>query len=159
MSRFAKILSRWLSAATMAAVVFMSLATTADAISRNFGFGSLGLVHDLSIVALLAAAFLGLAEVERTGENVNFNLLIEMMSPSLKRWLGGLAYALSAVCVGWATYVTTLAAWDAFQSNERMLGIAQLVTWPGRGIVALGFAALFVVMLVRCLAVFRGDAE
>ncbi len=154
-----RVVSRWLSTVTMIGVVFMTSQTTADAISRNIGFGSLALVHDLSIVALVAVAFLGLAEVERTGENVNFNLLIDRMAPSLKRWLSGLLYAISTLCVGWATYVTTLAAWDAFQSNEKMLGISQLVTWPGRGIVAAGLATLFAVMVVRCLVMLWPDGD
>lgn len=48
---------------------------------------------------------------------------------------------------------------QAFTSNERMLGIAQFVTWPGRAAVALGFLALFLVMLDRCIDIFGGHSD
>lgn len=158
-SRIVNRLAKVLVAVAVVSIVFMSLATTADALSRNAGFGSLAFVHDLSVLALLCSAFLSLAHVERKSAHVNFSMVVDRMPITLKRWIVGTLYSLVTACVGWAGYVSAQAAWEAFASNERMLGIAQFVTWPGRAAVALGFLALFLVMLDRCIDIFGGHSD
>lgn len=126
-------------------LIFLIFLTVGDVLGRNLrGQSILGAV-DISTLALVAVAFLGLAAAEIDGRHVSVDL-VEMNLP--KKIRTGLALVrtvllgLIGVVLTWGMYGTVT---SAFERSETTNGILRIATWPVKSVLLAAFLLFFIV--------------
>lgn len=142
-----RIISQALVFIAGAVLVFLIFLTVGDVLGRNVrGQSILGTV-DISTLALVAVAFLGLAAAEIDGRHVSVDLL-EMYLPKKVRTALALVRTLLLALIGtvltWGMWGTVT---SAFERAETTNGILRLATWPVKSVLLAAFILFFVVAI------------
>lgn len=132
-------------------LILLTLLTVADVVGRNLWDQSILGAVDISTLALVAIAFLGLAAAEIDGRHVSVDLL-EMNLPTRARTTLALIRTLLLLIVGavlsWGILGTVV---SAFERSETTNGILRLATWPVKGALLAAFVLFFVVAIWNSL--------
>lgn len=124
------------------ALFLIMLMTTVDVVSRNLLDRSVPGLIESSEVMLVIGAFLGLAYGQRSNCHVSTTLLIERLPPRAARVLKLLGLFVVTLYIGFAAVLSALRAWQSFKAGEVRFGLIELVQWPARAAIAIGFALL-----------------
>lgn len=157
--RWLRRLDRALMFVGAAALVLIALIILADVVLRYafnapliFSFDAITLyLFPVSVFFALSSAFV-------TNENIDFDFIARRLPPRVWRagaTLGGLTAAVVFAIVAWLFAGQALAA---FGSGEVIFGAITWPTWPVKGLVAVGFAALALRVLHRALGYATGLA-
>lgn len=107
--------------------------------------GSFELVESL----VTCIVFLGLAQAERVGANVRVTLVTDNVPQIAAVLLRSVGAVIMVAITAWFAYATWVAGLDSFRTGEFSDGIVHFPLWPARFVVALGFTALLLVVLVN----------
>lgn len=151
--------SRLLAGAGSIALFAIMAMTAADVLNRALRGTSIPGVIESSEVMLVFGAFLGLAYAQRAKTHVSTNILIERLPARLATVFRVLGLVILAAFVGWAAYLSGLRALDSFRTGEARFGLIEIVQWPARAAIALGFGALTAEVVRDLFVLFWGRSR
>jgi TRAP-type C4-dicarboxylate transport system permease small subunit len=126
----------------------MMLHITVDVLARAlFNFGIIGTLETVSYYHMVLAVLLPLAFVERTGENIRVDVLVQQAPVRLQ-----LAFYVVACLVGLAffgalTWQGALDAWQSTVREETIMSNFLFYIWPSRWALPIAFGATWLATL------------
>lgn len=155
---FVGTLGRVMSVGGAFSACLIMLVMTVDVGYRNLFNHSIPGTFEIVEVALVLAVFLGLATAERTGSNVRVSLFTSLLTTRAAAWVRIFGLLVSLGIVAWFAYASVDKALHSYAIGEYKRGIISFPMWPGRAIVAVGFAMLVIELtmgvLRRLIAIF-----
>lgn len=155
---FVGTLGRAMSVGGAISACLIMVVMTVDVGFRNLFSRSIPGTFEIVEIALVLAVFLGLATAERSQSNVRVTLFTSLLPARLAAWVRIFGLLVSLGIVAWFAYASLDKALNAFAIGEYKRGIISFPMWPGRMIVALGFAMLVIELamgiLRRVIAIF-----
>lgn len=115
-----------------------------------------GWVNDVVSWLCAAAAFLGMAYSFRNGDFVRVTLLLENVSPRVRRVLEALSLAIAATAVGYLGFWAARFTWDSYRFNDIANNMVAIPIWIPQMSFVVGAALFVVAMLDECVTVIRG---
>lgn len=113
-------------------------------------------VNDIVSWLCAAAAFLGMAYSFRNGDFVRVTLVLESVSPAVRRWLELVSLAVAAVAVGYLGYWAARFTWESYEFNDIAGNMVAIPIWIPQMSFVIGSAILVIAVLDECVCVFRG---
>lgn len=145
-------LGRVMSVGGAISACLIMVVMTVDVGYRNLFNHSIPGTFEIVEVALVLAVFLGLATAERTGSNVRVTLFTSLLTTRAAAWVRIFGLVVSLGIVAWFAYASVDKAMHSFAIGEYKRGIISIPMWPGRVIVATGFAMLVAEL---CMGILR----
>ncbi|WP_430396424.1 TRAP transporter small permease subunit [Ferrovibrio sp.] len=153
----AQILS-WVSNANRLLAVWSGIATglmmvaiLADIFCRSvLGFSIQG-ASEFAVVMLVTLIFFGLGGAQADKANFNVDILIRLLSPRMNHLLHGIAMLLSAIAIGLLCYLSWIKAINSLLEWEVDYGVVPFPIWPARVLIAFGWAALTLQLLLEAI--------
>ena len=153
MERFEKTvrgLAQVLAGLSCLTLLLMMLQTTVDVTSNNLlGRPIEGNAEIIAAYYMVMIVFLPLAFVELRHEHISADLLVRTFPPRARRLVYLLGGALSLAFFGVLTWQTAIDAWRSLQISEVMMGSIFIPVWPAKFALPLGFAAIFLAVIVN----------
>lgn len=145
-----------LCAYVAAGFVFLIFATMiAATVLREAGVAAAG-VDDVVAWMTAAASSLAMAHTFRHGDFVRMTLVIEAVSPRVRRIMEIIAIAAGVVGTGYAAYWIVISVYDSWRYQEMTTGLLVVPLWIPQIAFALGAVLLFVALLDELIDVVRG---
>ncbi|WP_052341553.1 TRAP transporter small permease subunit [Salinarimonas rosea] len=142
-----------------AALVLMMLHVTLDVVLKNlFRAPIQGTIEISSYYYMVAIVMLPLAFVERTDEQISVDLLFRRLPAPARRAVLAFACLVTAGVLAIMTYRTGLDAVRAWRVGEVVMGAREVVVWPARLMLPVGFGLATAAALLRIVLVARGEA-
>ncbi|WP_433503044.1 TRAP transporter small permease [Pseudonocardia halophobica] len=140
-----------LIAAVLAAAsgVVLMIAVVADVATRTATGGSLPGMVDVAETMLVVMTYLGLAYGERTGQQIRTSVLTDRCPPGIAFTLRIGSMLAVLVVVAWLTWASIGRAVESTASHEYRFGLIHWPLYPARIVVAIGFAALLLVVVEK----------
>lgn len=153
----AQILS-WVSNANRLLAVWSGIATglmmvaiLADIFCRSvLGFSIQG-ASEFAVVMLVTLIFFGLGGAQADKANFNVDILIRLLSPRMNHLLHGIAMLLSTIAIGLLCYLSWIKAINSLLEWEVDYGVVPFPIWPARVLIAFGWAALTLQLLLEAI--------
>lgn len=139
------VLSTVLSQVAGALLLVLVVLTVADVLGRSLRDQSILGTVDISIMLLVAVAFLGLAAAEIDGRHVVVDLVESRLKPQVRVVLGVVRTALLVALGALLTWGLTEVFFSAVERGETTNDILRLPTWPAKLVLLVSFALFFVV--------------
>lgn len=140
-------------------LLFLIFLTVGDVLGRSIRDESILGAVDMSTLALVAVAFLGLGAAELDGRHVSVDL-VEMNLPDRVRvtlaLLRTILLAVLGVILCWGLWGTVASAFDRVETTN---GILRLATWPVKGALLVSFILFFVVSIWKSFNEFLDMKE
>lgn len=158
LARRASVLASWanallLAAASLALLALMTLGA-GNVVGRLFGYPFRGAYELVGFAGAVLTA-LALAESQRRKDHILVDVLSRKYPKWLKRSVDAVRYILCTAFFGWITWNLFLHAHGLSQSGE----VSETLKWefsPVVYFVAIGFAALTLMLAIDLTAVLRG---
>ena len=103
-----------------------------------------------------AAAFLAMAHAFKEGDFVRVTLLLEKLSPRLRRGFELLSLSIAAVCTGYLAWWAAVSTWDSYVYNDMAGGLVVIPLWIPQLSFVLGAALLWLAVVDELQRVARG---
>ena len=115
-----------------------------------------GWVNDVVSWLCAAAAFLAMAHAFKHGDFVRVTLLLEKLSPTLRRGFEVASLAVAAVAIGYLAWWAARYTWESYQFNDIANNMVAIPMWIPQ--LSFVFGALLFVMAVvdELVIVLRG---
>jgi TRAP-type C4-dicarboxylate transport system permease small subunit len=113
-------------------------------------------VNDIVAWLCAAAAFLGMAYSFRNGDFVRVTLVLESVTPAVRRWLELVSLAVAAVAIGYLGYWAARFTWESYEFNDIAGNMVAIPIWIPQMSFVIGSAILVIAVLDECVCVFRG---
>jgi TRAP-type C4-dicarboxylate transport system permease small subunit len=127
----------------------MMFLTTLDIVRRALTGKSIeGLFEGVELL-LVAAVYLGVANVQSLEKHVRVEMLIERLSPKLQRAAEVLTMALAAIFFGVTIVMTGRQAWQSWLIREVTFLPAQHPVWLARIVVTVGLFFLWLRIVIQ----------
>lgn len=135
----------------MIALVAMMAHLCADIAMRNLAGRSLdGTLEVVAELYMPFVAFGALAATHLRREEIRVDLIAYLLPAALMPWVERAGQLLMVACAGAMAWLTGRHAVRAFEIGERIeAGSIVIAAWPGKVVVAVGFALLAMAALVR----------
>ncbi len=136
-------------------IALICVLMVAQSLGRQFG-ATTGAVNDIVSWLCAAAAFLTMAHAFKHGDFVRVTLLLEQLSPKVRRSfeLGSLFIAVCAVAyLAWWACAFTFQSWEF---KELAQGLLPLPIWIPQSSFALGAVLLLIAVVDEFVIVLRG---
>lgn len=130
-------------------IIALMLITVADVFLRKFFASGVPGAVEINEVALVAVVFLALMAAEMSGTNVRTPILTERLPDRLANLAHVVGFIPALGFLAWATIVTGQEGIASFIRGDFRFGLIFVPTWPGKLIVPIGLAGLFVALLVK----------
>lgn len=156
MERIVNSISSVLGVIATFATVVMMVGIAIDVFYRAFYDKSVPGVLELSETALVTAVFLGMAYTGATNSHIQIDLLTERLPATARRVVVAIAWILTTLFLGWATYSTALRGLKSTAENEIRMGLVNWPLYPARWMIVIGFGAMTLVALVNMIRTLRG---
>lgn len=147
-----------LAIVSSAAVALMMFHITLDVAMKYFF--NMPLVGTLAIVSnyyMPAAIFLPLALCERSNGHIDVEVLTQLFSRPLQRWLAALAWLIAAGVFAILTYRTAIDALDKQAIGTFVIEQdTRIDVWPSYYLLPIGFGLVTAVLLYRFLVAVAG---
>lgn len=152
---------RYLTQALMlvggAAVLLMMLNITLDVLLKNLLNTPIqGTIEVSSYYYMVAVVMLPMALVEYENEQICVDLLYSRLPSALQRGCLVLTFLATAVILSAMTWRTGLDAVRAFRVGEVVMGSREIIVWPARCLLPVGFGLTAVAALLRAFMTLRG---
>lgn len=125
-------------------------------VGREVGW-RVGIVNDLVAWLCAAAAFLAMAPAFRNGDFVRVTLLLEALSPRVRRWAEIVSLAFASVSIGYLAWWAARFTYESWQFNDMAGGLLVVPMWIPQLSFVVGAALFFVAVLDELWLVLSGS--
>ena len=155
MRRFLDTLYR--AAGALAALCVLAIFVLMIYASAGRGFGwRVGIVNDLVAWLCAAAAFLAMATAFRNGDFVRVTLLIDALSPPVRRVFEIVSLAVAALAIGYLAWWAARFTYESWQFKDMAGGLLVVPMWVPQMSFVVGAALFFVAVVDELVCVLRG---
>lgn len=113
-------------------------------------------VNDVVSWLCAAAAFLGMAYSFRNGDFVRVTLVLEAVSPGVRRQLEVVSLAIAAVAIGYLSFWAASFTYESWAFNDIAGNMVAIPIWIPQMSFVIGTAMLLLAVLDECIRVARG---
>jgi TRAP-type mannitol/chloroaromatic compound transport system permease small subunit len=131
-----------------AIIFFMTFTTFFDASARRFFNSPIAGVIELNEVLLVFTIFFAMGWTQIIHEHIQVEILYERFSKKTQSILIIITSSISLLLVGALAYQSSLAAWEAYITQDFQVGSIKYPLWPGKAAVPIG-------SLILCLQLLR----
>ncbi len=117
-----------------------------QSLGRQFGFPT-GAINDVVAWLCAAAAFLTMAHAFKHGDFVRVTLVLEKLSPAMRRRYEVVCLSIAALAIGYLTWWACIFTYESWQFHELAQGLWAVPIWIPQLSFALG-SILFLVAVV-----------
>ena len=114
-------------------------------------------VNDIVSWLCAAAAFFAMAHAFRHGDFVRVTLLLDSVSPRVRRILDVTCLLIASVSVAYLTYAATSFTWESYEFAEMATGLVVIPIWIPQSTFVLGCWLLLIAMVDELVGVVRGE--
>ena len=114
-------------------------------------------LNDIVSWLCAAAAFFAMAHAFRHGDFVRVTLLLDSVSPRLRRALDVTCLLIAAVAVSYLTYWATSFTWESYEFAEMATGLVVIPIWIPQSTFVIGCWLLLIAMVDELVGVVRGE--
>ena len=114
-------------------------------------------INDVVAWLCASAAFFGMAYSFRNGDFVRVTLLLESVSPAVRRWMEFISLAIAFIAISYLGYWATLFTYQSWEFNDVSQGQIIVPLWIPQIFTAIGCLIFFLAVLDELLRVLRGD--
>ncbi|MFN4129029.1 MAG: TRAP transporter small permease subunit [Paracoccaceae bacterium] len=140
-------------------IILMMLNITLDVILKVFWNAPIqGTVEISSYYYMVAIVMLPMAMVEYNDEQISVDLLFNHFPGVLKQASLMITFIATAGMLSIMAWRTGLDAVRAFNVGEVVMGSRQIIVWPARCMLPLGFGLAAVAAVMRAIMLLRGRA-
>jgi TRAP-type C4-dicarboxylate transport system permease small subunit len=137
-------------------VFLIFVAMILGGIGRQMNWRVSGL-NDIVSWLCAAAAFFAMAHAFRHGDFVRVTLLLESVSPKVRRVLDAVCLVIAAISVAYLTYWATRCTWESYEYAEMATGLVVIPIWIPQSTFAIGCWLLLIAMVDELVGVMRGE--
>lgn len=152
LGRWFSVPPRVLSLVAVIGIVFLMLATGVDVLWRSTLGTPIPGVQDYSAIALAIVVFAGIAEGQRKGSHVHFELIDKYLPRRVLIAVTIIGYIGVLVFLSVFFLETLELAMKSIATNEYRLGIVKAPMWPARLAMPIGLAMLMYVMVMQVIS-------
>jgi len=113
-------------------------------------------VNDVVSWLCAAAAFLGMAYSFRNGDFVRVTLLLEALSPAMRRRFEVASLAVAALAVGYLGFWAARFTWQSWQFNDIAGNMVAIPIWIPQVSFVIGAAIFMLAVIDECVCVLQG---
>ena len=113
-------------------------------------------INDVVAWLCAAAAFLGMAYSFRNGDFVRVTLVLESVSPGVRRWLEVVSLAIAAVAIGYLGYWAARFTYESWEFNDIAGNMVAIPIWIPQMSFVVGALILVIAVIDECVCVLRG---
>ncbi len=113
-------------------------------------------INDVVAWLCAAAAFLGMAYSFRNGDFVRVTLVLESVSPGVRRWLEVVSLAIAAVAIAYLGYWAARFTYESWEFNDIAGNMVAIPIWIPQMSFVVGALILVIAVLDECVCVLRG---
>ncbi|MDZ4074943.1 MAG: TRAP transporter small permease [Hylemonella sp.] len=113
-------------------------------------------INDVVAWLCAAAAFLGMAYSFRNGDFVRVTLLLESVSPAVRRWLEIASLAVASVAIAYLGWWAARFTYDSWRFNDIAGNMVAIPIWIPQMSFVIGSAILVIAVVDECVTVLRG---
>lgn len=113
-------------------------------------------INDIVAWLCAAAAFLGMAYSFRNGDFVRVTLLLESVSPRVRRWLEIISLAIASVAIGYLGWWAARFTYESWEFNDIAGNMVAIPIWIPQMSFVVGALIFAVAVLDECICVLRG---
>ncbi len=124
-------------------------------IGRELGW-RVGTINDLVSWLCAAAAFLAMAQAFRNGDFVRVTLLLERLSPPVRRVFEIVSLAVAALAIGYLAFWAARFTYESWQFQDMAGGLLVIPIWVPQMSFVVGALLFFVAVLDELILVLRG---
>ncbi|MCZ4262552.1 TRAP transporter small permease [Limimaricola sp. G21655-S1] len=140
-----------------AGIVLMMAHVTLDVVLKNlFNAPIQSTIEISSYYYMVAVVMLPMALVEYEDEQISVDLLFARFPPLLRRACLLLTFLITAGVLSLIAWRTGLDAVRAFRVGEVVMGSREVIVWPARCLLPLGFGLAALAALLRAVMALRG---
>lgn len=148
LDRLSRLVDRGLLAVACVFLLAMMVHITADVVARAaFNSAVIGTLETVSYYHMVIAVFLPLAFVERAGENIRVDLIVNALPAQLRLALYVMACLIGLAFFGALAWQTGIDAWRSTARQETIMSNFLFYIWPSRWALPIGFGAAFLATL------------
>ena len=114
-------------------------------------------INDIVSWLCAAASFFAMAHSFRHGDFVRVTLLLESVTPKLRRALDVTCLLIAAVAVSYLTYWATSFTWESYEFAEMATGLVAIPIWIPQSTFVIGCWLLLIAMIDELVGVVRGE--
>lgn len=141
--------------AGQACIALICVLMIVQTLGRQLSFPT-GAINDVVAWLCAAAAFLTMAHAFRSGDFVRVTLVLEKVSPAVRRRLEVACLAVAAVAVGYLAWWACRFTFESWQFKEVAQGLWAIPVWIPQMSFASGSVLLLVAVLDELVNVARG---
>jgi len=141
-----------LAAITVAAIFVLMIGAS---LGRLFEW-RVGWVNDVVSWLCAAAAFMGMAHAFKNGDFVRVTLLLERLSPPLKRGFEIASLLLATVAIGYLAWWAARYTWESYQFNDIANNMVAIPMWIPQLSFVIGAALFLLAVVDELVIVLRG---
>lgn len=139
-------------------IILMMVNITLDVILKVFWNAPIqGTVEISSYYYMVAIVLLPMALVEYDDEQISVDLVFNHFPDWLKRVCLMITFIATAVMLSIMTWRTGLDAMRAFTVGEVVMGGREIIVWPARCMLPLGFGLAAIAAVLRAVMLLRGQ--
>ena len=113
-------------------------------------------INDLVAWLCAAASFLAMAHAFRHGDFVRVTLLLEAVSPAMRRRIDALCLVIASISVAYLAWSATAFTWESWEFHEMATGLVVIPIWIPQATFVLGSWLLMAAVLDELITVLRG---
>ncbi|MDE2618295.1 MAG: TRAP transporter small permease [Burkholderiales bacterium] len=113
-------------------------------------------INDVVAWLCAAAAFLGMAYSFRNGDFVRVTLLLESVSPAVRRWLEVASLLVATVAIAYLGWWAARFTYDSWRFNDIAGNMVAIPIWIPQLSFVVGSAILVIAVVDECVTVLRG---
>jgi TRAP-type C4-dicarboxylate transport system permease small subunit len=136
-------------------VLAIFVAMIVGSLGRQLGW-RVGIVNDLVAWLCAAAAFLAMAQAFRNGDFVRVTLLLERLSPGVRRGFEIVSLSVAALAIGYLAWWAARFTYESWQFNDMPVGLLVIPLWIPQMSFVLGALLFFVAVVDELVLVLRG---
>lgn len=113
-------------------------------------------INDVVAWLCAAAAFLGMAYSFRNGDFVRVTLLLESVTPAVRRWLEIVSLLVATVAIAYLGWWAARFTYDSWRFNDIAGNMVAIPIWIPQLSFVVGSAILVIAVVDECVTVLRG---
>lgn len=113
-------------------------------------------INDVTAWLCAAAAFLGMAYSFRNGDFVRVTLLLESVTPAVRRWLEVASLLVATVAIAYLGWWAARFTYDSWRFNDIAGNMVAIPIWIPQMSFVVGSAILVIAVVDECVGVLRG---
>ncbi len=113
-------------------------------------------INDVVAWLCAAAAFLGMAYSFRNGDFVRVTLLLESVSPAVRRWLEIVSLTIATVAIAYLGWWAARFTYDSWRFNDIAGNMVAIPIWIPQLSFVVGALILVIAVVDECVGVLRG---